>query len=108
MPPMPCSGRVVFLFLYFLFSFFTKIYFCFRNLQKYTPSRPAAGRSGPSRPAAGRQGLLCKNFYENFCAQIPRGRSPGSGVAGLPGRPAAGRPALACMPDDGARGRQAR
>ena len=68
-------------FFIFLFSFskFTGIY----------PGRPAAGRPGPGRPAAGRQGLLCKNFCENICAQVPEGRSPGSGAAGPPAGPAA-------------------
>ena len=33
--PVQCSAAV-FLFLYFIFLFFIKIYFCFRNLQKYT------------------------------------------------------------------------
>ena len=28
----------IFIFLYFSFSFFTKIYFHFQNLQKYTPA----------------------------------------------------------------------
>ena len=29
--------------LYFLFSFFTKIYFRFQNLQEYTPAAPLPG-----------------------------------------------------------------
>ena len=32
------SAWADFLFLYFIFSFFTKIYFCFQNLQEYTPA----------------------------------------------------------------------
>ena len=35
--------RALFLFLYFLFPFFTKIYFRFENLQKYTPAAPLPG-----------------------------------------------------------------
>ena len=80
--------RSFFIFL-FLFSFFTKIYFRFRNLQEYTPAAPLLG----DRDLVAPQGFLCKNFCKNICAQVPGGRSPGSGVAGL-GRPAAGRPAL--------------
>ena len=50
-------------------------------------------------------------FYKNIFSiwkfiEVYPGR-PAAGRPG-PGRPAAGRPALACMPDDGARGRQAR
>ena len=46
----------VFLFFYFLFPFFTKIYFRFGNLQKYTPAAPLPGgrdlaaRLGGGRP----------------------------------------------------------
>ena len=59
----------VFLFLYFLFSFFTKIYFRFGNLQEYTrpPGSGAAGaflkkisqrklRAGPWGPVARQRG----------------------------------------------------
>ena len=73
-----------FIFIFFLFSFLTKIYFLFGSLHEYTPGRPAAGRPGPGRPAAGRQGLLCKYFCGKNCAEVPGA-----------GRPAAGRPALA-------------
>ena len=66
----------VFLFLYFLFSFFTKIYFRVRNLHEYTPPAPLSGgrglsakkvdkklRRGPwrtGRPAAGRPALAAR------------------------------------------------
>ena len=83
-------GGAVFLFFIFVFH---KNTFSFSKFTGIYPGRPAAGRPGPGRPAAGRQGLLCKNFCENICAQVPEGRSPGSGAAS-PGRPAAGRPDL--------------
>ena len=79
-----------FLFFYFLFSFFIKIYFRFQNLQEYTP---AALLPGPGRPAAGRQGFFCKNFREEFALKPLEDRSPDSGAAGPPSRPAAGRQA---------------
>ena len=69
--PRASSWWRFFLFFYFLFLFFTKIYFRFGNLQEYTP-------------AAGRQGLLWKKIAEKIAQ-----RSLGAG------RPAAGRPALA-------------
>jgi len=49
-------GQVaVFLFLYFLFSFFTKIYFRFGNLQEYTPAAPLqGGRDLAARQRGGR------------------------------------------------------
>ena len=52
----------VFLFLYFLFSFFTKIYFRFGNLQKYTPAAQLpAGRDLAARQRGGR-GFCAKTF----------------------------------------------
>ena len=45
------SDHAVFLFLYFLFPFFTKIYFRYENLQKYTP----AAQLPVSRDLAARQ-----------------------------------------------------
>ena len=62
-------------------SYFYIFYFYF--LQKYIFVFEIY-RNIPGRPAPGRQGLLCKNFCENICAQVPGA-----------GRPAAGRPALA-------------
>jgi hypothetical protein len=46
---------VLFLFLHFSILFFTKIYFCFRNLHIYTPASPlpAAGTWSPGCRAAG-------------------------------------------------------
>ena len=76
-------------FFIFYFRFLQKYIFTF-EIYMNIPGRPAARRPGPGRPVAGRQGLLCKNFCENICAQVPGGQSPGP-----PGRPAAGRPALA-------------
>ena len=63
----------VFLFFYFLFPFFTKIYFRFKNLQKYT--RPPGSRAARAN--------LQKKIQQKIAD-----RSLGSG------RPAAGRPAL--------------
>ena len=40
------ASRAVFLFLYFLFSFFTKIYFRFGNLQEYIPAALLPGTAG--------------------------------------------------------------
>ena len=78
------SGRF-FIFLFFI-SVFTKIYFRFENLQKYTPAaRP---------PAAGRQGLKRKKKKKKSCRQVPGAGRPVAGRPAPPGRPAAGRPAL--------------
>ena len=71
-----------FLFLYFLFPFFTKIYFRFGNLQKYTPAaRLPGGRDLAARLPGGR-GLPVKKRRKQIAD-----RSLGIG------RPAAGRPA---------------
>ena len=48
-------GRGVLAVFYFLFSFFTKIYFRFENLQEYTP---AALLPGGRDLAVGRQGYF--------------------------------------------------
>ena len=50
------TGLAIFLFLYFSISFFIKIYFCFRNLQEYTPTAPLQG---------GRN-FSAKNFVKNL------------------------------------------
>ena len=74
------ARRGFFIFFYFYFCFLQKYIFdlkIYRNIPR--PPR--------CRAAAGRQGLLCKKFCSNNCAQVPVGRSPGSGAAG-PGRPA--------------------
>ena len=73
------TGSAVFLFLYFLFPFFTKIYFQFGNLQKYTPAAPLPGGRDL---AAGGRGLPAKKRRKQIAD-----RSLGTG------RPAAGRPA---------------
>ena len=77
----------------FLFSFFTKIYFRFRNLQEYTPAAPLLGGRDLAARQRGGRGISGKKIRGENWAQVPGGRSPGSGAAG-PGRPAAGRPAL--------------
>ena len=77
-----------FLFLYFLFSFFTKNIFLFSKFTGIYPGRPAAGRPGPGRPAAGRQRLFCKKFRREFALRPLEDRSPGSGAAGPPRCPA--------------------
>jgi len=79
MGPVNSLFPVVF---YFLFSFFTKIYFKFRNLQEYTSAAPLPGdRDLPARQRGGR-GISEKNFAEKIAR-----RSLGTG------RPAAGRAA---------------
>ena len=74
-PLAPWGG---FLISIFFFLFFTKIYFRYGNLQKYTP---AAQLPGGRDLAARQQGLFRKKNTKNNCRQIPR-----------TGRPAAGRP----------------
>ena len=74
----------VFLFLYFSISFFIKIYFCFRNLQEYTPAALLPGGRDLAARQRGGRGISEKNFAEKIAR-----RSLGTG------RPAAGRPALA-------------
>ena len=71
----PCA----FLFLYFLFLFFTKIYFRFGNLQKYTPAAPLPGGRDLAARLPGGRGLSAKK-EEN---KLRTG----------PWEPAAGRPA---------------
>ena len=79
------------LFLYFSISFFIKIYFCFRNLQEYTPAAPLPG---------GRS--FFQKVSQKICTRAPGGpvarqrggrppKPPCSGAA-RSGRPAAGRP----------------
>ena len=74
----------VFLFLYFLFSFFIKIYFRFGNLQEYTPAAPLPGGRDLAAPQREGRGISEKNFAKKIAR-----RSLGAG------RPAAGRPGLA-------------
>ena len=56
----------VFLFFYFLFSFFTKIYFYFRNLQEYTPAAPLSGGRDLIAPLRGGRGFCAKTFTKIF------------------------------------------
>jgi len=73
-PTFENGARVLFLFLYFSISFFTKIYFCFRNLQKYIPAAPLPG----GRHLAARlQGDRLSHPY------IRVGRSPHPSLASL-------------------------
>ena len=65
----------LFLFFYFLISFFTKIYFRSRNLQKYT--RPPRFRAA---------GAFLQKFSRKICVRASEGQA-GRGAAG-PGRPA--------------------
>ena len=79
---------------YFLFLFFTKIYFCFRNLQKYTPAAPLPdGRDlvAPLRGGRGFSAIISRNFLQKSpwrTAARQRGgrppRPPGNGAAGSP------------------------
>jgi len=83
-------GSAIFSFSYFLISFFTKIYFCFRNLQEYTrpPRCWAVGTWSPRCRAAK---AFLQKVSQKICA-----RTPGGSVArqrwAVSGRPAAGRP----------------
>ena len=78
------AGRAaaVLLFFYFLFSFFTKIYFCFRNLHEYTPAAPLLGGRDLVAQLRGGRGFSAK-ILRNFLQKNPW----------RTGRPAAGRPA---------------
>ena len=86
------QNEAVFLFFYFLFSFFTKIYFHFRNLQEYTPAAPLPSRRDLVAPLRGGRGFCAKNFAKIFAR---RSLGPVARQRGWrpPGRPAAGRPA---------------
>ena len=72
-----------FYFYIFLFPFFTKIYFRFGNLQKYTPAAPLPGGRDLTARQPGGRGLSAKKIDKKLC------RGPWR-----TGRPAAGRPAL--------------
>jgi len=72
----------VFLFFYFLFPFFTKIYFRFGKLQKYTPAAPLPGGQDLAARQPGGRGLSTqKKTIKNY-KQVPGDRPPGSGAAG--------------------------
>ena len=73
-------------FFYFLFSFFTKIYFRFGNLQEYT--RPPRCQIWPPGSGAARA------FLEKKIAEKIARRSLGPVARQRGGRPAAGRPAV--------------
>ena len=93
----------VFIFLYFLFSFFTKIYFRFGNLQEYTPGAPLPGGRDLAASLRSDSGFCAKTFAKIFArrslgagrpaAGRPAPKPPDSGAAS-PGRPTIGRPAL--------------
>ena len=65
-PTFDNGARALFLFLYFSISFFTKIYFCFRNLQEYTPAAPLPGGRHLAAPLPGDRGISAKSFAENL------------------------------------------
>ena len=92
-----------FLFLYFLFPFFTKIYFRLGNLQKYTPAVPLPGGRVLAARQRGGRGISGKKSRRKLRAgpwgPVARQRGgrpwpPGCRATGSPGRPAVGRPAL--------------
>jgi len=60
------ARRRDFFIFYFSFSFFTKIYFCFRNLQKYTTAVPLPGSRDLVAPLWGSRGFSAKIFVENW------------------------------------------
>jgi len=71
LPGLPAQGHssprdAVFLFLYFSISFFTKIYFYFRNLQEYTPAAPLPGGRHLTAPLPGGRGFSVKSFAKNL------------------------------------------
>ena len=78
-------------FFYFLFSFFTKIYFCFQNLQEYTPAAPLPGGRDLVAPLRGGRSFSAKIFAEKPL----KDRSPDSGAAD----PQAARQRGSCLPD---------
>ena len=80
-PPEPATGAS-FLFLYFLKTFFTKIYFQFHNLQFYTPTARQGGGRGPATLQEG-----SRDLYVN--KKILFARMPLAGAC----RPPAGRQA---------------
>ena len=59
-------ARRFFYFFYFSISFFTKIYFCFRNLQEYTPAAPLPDGWHLAAPLQGGRGFSTKTFAENL------------------------------------------
>ena len=80
------SSNALFLFLYFLFPFFIKIYFRFGNLQKYTSAAPLPGGRGLSAKKRGKK--LQTGPWE------PAARQPGGPPPRPPGWAAAGPPPL--------------
>ena len=86
------SRAVFFIFFIFIFSFFTKIYFRFRNLQEYTPAAQLPSGRHLVAPLPGGRGLSVKIFVKKIMFRSLKDRSPGSGAAGPSGRTAAGRP----------------
>ena len=80
-----------FLYLYFLFSFFTKIYFRVRNLHEYIPATPLPGGRDLAARQPGCRGLSAKKTRQKIASRSLENRPPGSWAASPPGRPAAGR-----------------
>ena len=59
----------IFLFLYFsFFVFYKKIYFYFRNLQKYTPAAQLPGSRHLVAPLPGGRDLSVKIFLKKLCS----------------------------------------
>ena len=78
-----------FLFLYFLFLFFTKKYIFVLEIYRNIPPPPRCRAAGTWPPGSGAARAFLKKNY----TKVPRGRSPGSGAAGPQAARAAGRPA---------------
>jgi len=61
---------VVFLFFYFLFSFFIKIYFRFQNLQEYTLAAPLPGGRHPVARLLDGRDLSAKKFVKKLRSSL--------------------------------------
>ena len=89
-----------FYFLFYIFVFYKKKYFCFRNLQEYTPAAPLPGDRDLVAPLRGGRGFCEKKFAEKIAQRSLGAGRPVAGRPAPPGRPAAGRPALAARLQD--------
>jgi len=73
-------------FFYFLFSFFTKIYFRFGNLQEYIPAAPLPGGRDLAARQRGGRGISEKKFADKIVRRSLGASRPAAGAAGLGSR----------------------